>query len=93
MLEPGTGQVLEIPAPFSRFHDEELVDYAEAALATSFFEVWSATHRSVLGFGECAGYRTPLFLGGSDDVQNLELSDIDVYWTIVGQLLRPEASA
>ena len=92
MLEPGTGQVLEVPVPFSRFHDEELVDYTEAALAVSFFELWSAKHPSVLGFDECAGYRIPLFLGGSDDVQNLELSDIDVYWTIVGQLLRPKAS-
>ena len=39
MLEPGTGQALEIPVPFSRFHDEERVDYTEAALALSFFEL------------------------------------------------------
>jgi hypothetical protein len=44
------------------------------------------THGSALGFNECVGYRTPLFLGGSDDVANLEISDIDVYWTIMGQL-------
>lgn len=85
--------MLAIPVAFSRLHDEELVDYTEAALATSFFEVWGAAPRSVLGFGECAGYRTPLFLGGRDDVQNLEPSDVDVYWTIVRRLLRPEASA
>src|SRR5437879_2848436 len=33
MLEPGTGEVLEIPANFVTFHDDELVDYADAALA------------------------------------------------------------
>ena len=86
MFEPGTGQVLEIPVPFSAFHDEELVDYTEEALATSFFAAWKAAHGSPLAFDECVGYRTPLFLGGHDDVENLELSDIDVYWTIMGQL-------
>ena len=86
MFEPGTGQVLEIPVPFSAFHDEELVDYTEEALATRFFAAWKATLGSMLAFDECVGYRTPLFLGGHDDVANLELSDIDVYWTIMGQL-------
>jgi hypothetical protein len=33
------------------------------------------------------GYRVPLFLRGQDDIANLELVDIDVYWTIVGQLI------
>jgi hypothetical protein len=86
MFEPGTGQVLEIPVPFSDFHDEELVAYTDEALASGFFAAWMTTHGSALGFNECVGYRTPLFLGGSDDVANLEISDIDVYWTIMGQL-------
>jgi hypothetical protein len=32
------------------------------------------------------GYRVPLFLGGSDTLENLEVTDLDVYWTICGQL-------
>lgn len=35
MLEPGTGEALVVPVPFSAFHDEELVDYTEEALAKS----------------------------------------------------------
>src|SRR2546429_4537168 len=38
MLEPGTGQALEIPANFEQFHDVELVDYSDAALAADFFQ-------------------------------------------------------
>jgi len=34
------------------------------------------------------GYRKPLFLGGSDEVENLEVSDLDVYWHIMGQIIR-----
>ncbi|HET9655067.1 MAG TPA: T6SS immunity protein Tdi1 domain-containing protein [Kineosporiaceae bacterium] len=87
MFEPGTGESLEASVPFSRFHDEELVDYTDDILAARFFSEWmSASGGSEIGFDQCVGYRTPLFLGGDDVVANLEVSDIDVYWTIMGQL-------
>jgi hypothetical protein len=37
MLEPGTGEALEIPSTFLSFHEEELVEYQDAALAFEFF--------------------------------------------------------
>ena len=90
LLEPGTGEALEIPLPFSAFHSEELIEYADAALAAEFFRAWVASDRQSLPLGrdQCVGYRVPLFLGGQDVVENLELSDIDVYWSICGQLRR-----
>lgn len=88
MFEPGTGEVLEIPVPFSRFHDEELVDFADAALAREFFDAWASMGPDSLPlpFDRCVGYRIPLFLGGRDIQENLEVIDIDVYWTITTQL-------
>lgn len=86
LFEPGTGEALEIPVPFSRFHDEELVDYAEEALARSFFDEWRRSGGRTPDLSECIGYRRPLFLGGEDAVPNLEVSDLDVYWAIMGQL-------
>lgn len=88
LLEPGTGAALEIPRSFVEFHEEELVDYAEAVLATSFFEAWSALNRDAqpLQRDHCVGYKVPLFLGGQDTVENLEMIDLDVYWSICGQL-------
>jgi hypothetical protein len=90
LLEPGTGEGLEIPLPFGAFHDEELVEYQEAALATNFFDAWSQDHGTSLPLasGDCVGYRVPLFLGGRDAVDNLEVIDLDVYWTTCGQLRR-----
>ena len=35
---------------------------------------------------ECVGYRVPLFLGGQDVVDNLEVSDLGVYWSLCAQL-------
>lgn len=90
LLEPGTGEALEIPQTLVNFHDEELVDYRDAALAESFFRHWRDRNPAVapLAFDHCVGYRIPLFLGGSDSVDNLEVIDTDVYWTLTGQLIR-----
>ena len=41
--EPGNGEWLEIPIRFSALHDEELVDYADAALARDFFAAFLPT--------------------------------------------------
>lgn len=88
MLEPGTGEALEIPVGFVGFHDEELVDYCNEALASEFFSSWAAAHPDAmpLGMSQCVGYRVPLFLGGRDTVDNLEVNDFDAYWTITGQM-------
>ena len=88
MLEPGTGEALEIPANLQSFHDEELINYADAALAIEFHGQWLASGGQAPGLGQCVGYKVPLFLGGKDDISNVELTDLDVYWTICGQLLR-----
>ncbi|WP_434798222.1 T6SS immunity protein Tdi1 domain-containing protein [Terrisporobacter vanillatitrophus] len=32
------------------------------------------------------GYKVPLFLGGEDDISNLEEIDMEVYWSVTGQL-------
>jgi hypothetical protein len=34
------------------------------------------------------GYKVPLFFGGQDAVENLELADLDIYWSISGQFRR-----
>ncbi|MBT2516867.1 DUF1851 domain-containing protein [Streptomyces sp. ISL-90] len=86
MFEPGTAQALEIPATFSTFFDEELVEYADAALSSNFFSQWLEAGGSAPSFNECVGYRTPLFLGGADTISNLEITEVDVYWHLMAEL-------
>lgn len=88
LLEPGTGEALEIPLTFEHFHNEELVDYKDAALASDFFAAWAGSYPANLPLAadHCVGYRVPLFLGGQDVVDNLEVIDVDVYWSLSGQL-------
>lgn len=87
MFEPGTGEVLEIPVHFALIHDDELVDYSNEALASEFYASYLASGGRAPGLTQCVGYRTPLFLGGQDDLPNLELVDTDVYWHLTGQVI------
>jgi hypothetical protein len=88
MFELGTGEALEIPANLQSFHEEVLIEHGEAALAISFHEKWLAAGGKAPNYAQCIGYQKPLFLGGDDEVWNLQLSDLDVYWHVVGELVR-----
>lgn len=88
LLEPGTGEALDIDASFVGLHELELVEYPDDALAVSFYKEWRASGVDArpLERDECAGYKIPLFLGGEDEVENLEVVDLEVYLSFSGQL-------
>lgn len=87
LLEPGTGEALEIPSGIEDFHTRELVIHADAAVAYSFYRKWLTAGGQKPSYDQCVGYKKPLYLGGEDEVTNLAISDFDVYWTISAQLL------
>ncbi|HEY8719031.1 T6SS immunity protein Tdi1 domain-containing protein [Pengzhenrongella sp.] len=86
LFDVGAGETLEIPTAFSAFHETELTEYTDAALASEFFEQWLRGHPEPVRFDQCVGYQVPLFLGGADELGNLGRTDLDVYWTLTGQL-------
>ncbi len=87
MLEPGTGEGLEVPSTVEAVHTSELLEAADALVAAPFYEQWRATtgDTAPLALTECVGYRVPLFLGGTDAIENLERWDMDVYWSLTVQ--------
>ncbi|HET7489885.1 MAG TPA: T6SS immunity protein Tdi1 domain-containing protein [Acidimicrobiales bacterium] len=93
LLEPGTGDALEIPATVSSLHTDELVNQADAALALDFYADWreATGDEDFLDPDECVGYDVPPFLGGSDDLDNLTRIDMERYWSVAGQLLQGTA--
>lgn len=87
LVDMGEGSVFEIPMSIAEFHDVELVEHADDALAADWFSEWREAHNGMrLEFNQCVGYRTPLFLGGTDGDENLEIADTDVYWSLMGQI-------
>lgn len=87
MFEPGTGEVLEMPVNFVQFHEDEIVNYANEALALDFYNSWLSSGYSPPSYNQCISYKKPLFLGGSDTLDNLEPMDLEVYWVLISQLL------
>ncbi len=87
LLEPGTGEILQIPADYGSFHSRELVENPDAAVACSFYQDWVGGGGASPAYDQCVGYRLPLYLGGVENVTNLELCDFDVYWALAAQLL------
>jgi hypothetical protein len=87
MFEPGTGEALNIPCNLQTFHNKGVIELGEAVLALSFFARWRESGGAPPAYEQCIGYKKPLFLGGADEVENLEMSDLDVYWRVMGQLI------
>lgn len=88
MLDPGAGEVLEIPATFMDFHENELINYTDEVLASNFYSQWLQQGGLLPEKYECIGYKVPLFLGGLDELGNIERIDMKLYWSLCSQLLR-----
>ena len=87
LMDSGANESFEIPHEFREFHNDELVQDKEAALAESFYKKWLDQGGRPPDLSECVGYRVPLFLNGEDDTGNLEVIDMEVYWSINAQLI------
>lgn len=85
LFEIGTGEVLVIESNFLDFINIELPQNHNACLAYSFYQDWLKNGGEAVNYGQCIGYKIPLFLGGKDEISNLEISDMDVYWTVLAQ--------
>jgi hypothetical protein len=87
-FEPGTGEMLDTEVSFIDFHNNEIPIQHDACLSSSFFHNWyKANQQYVLKYNQCAGYKVPLFLNGKDELENLEVSDMEVYWEIMMPLM------
>lgn len=86
MFEIGTKDVLGIPGNLWNFLNKEIPLHSDACLAMSFYEQWLKEGGLPVTYGRCIGYKIPLFLGGADTIDNLEDSDMEVYWYILSKI-------
>jgi len=86
LFDPVEDESYEIPAGFQEFHDRELVASADAALAIGKYRDWIESGGNVPQVHECVGYKKPLALGGKDEVANMEITDMEVHWSVLGQI-------
>lgn len=87
ILEPGTGEAFDTGKDFVGFHNEEIPKNHSICLMSEYFQEWKSTNIREIKHDQCIGYKIPLFLNGKDDLENLEVSDMEVYWEIMAPLI------
>ena len=83
LFEPGSGDVYDTDADLVKFHDELIVNYPDECLIMELFTQWFNNNPTPLSYSDCVSYIVPLMLGGGDELDNLEVCDMDVYWEIL----------
>jgi hypothetical protein len=84
----GAGQLFEMDASFLSFINVELTEYADDVVDAAAYRNWLSVGHAPVRENECVGYQEPLFLGGADDVPNMQVTDLDVYVSLSGQLMQ-----
>ncbi|MEC4175293.1 T6SS immunity protein Tdi1 domain-containing protein [Adlercreutzia sp. R7] len=85
LLEVGTLDIYYIEKDIISFLNDEIPNNSDACLDAGRYQEWLEVQPPVR-IRECAGYRIPLFLGGEDSLENMEISDMEVYWDMTSQL-------
>jgi len=87
IVDPGGGEYLTTPCVIEDWHDS-VANLDDDPLAWTFYRDWQKSNPAFheLRFDQAIGYRVPLFLGGQDEVDNLEVTDREVYFEICTQL-------
>jgi hypothetical protein len=87
MFDPSTAEYFELEQRMDDFHNNELVNDKESILSESQFRaVTESLSMNSIAYDSCLGYKIPLFLNGSDEITNYEISDIEVYWEFMRQV-------
>ena len=82
LLDPGFGEALKIPCNFIELHNQEFVDYPDDSLSQNLYAEYLERFKSTVSQDQCVGYKISPFLGGEDNLDNMEITDIKVYWSI-----------
>nr|WP_157850077.1 T6SS immunity protein Tdi1 domain-containing protein [Kitasatospora sp. SID7827] len=86
LMEPGSGDAFVVDVTLADLFDQEMVEEPDTFLAADLFAEWRRQYPGRVPADECVGFKVPLFLGGQGEVENLEVSDEEVYWGLFGQL-------
>ena len=86
LLDPGSAGAYELDSTIEELLDVELISNPVAYLESELFSEWKASNPGIVDGAQCVSLRVPTFLGGATAMDNLEVSDEEVYWAIFGQL-------
>lgn len=86
MFDCAAFEYMVLDSDLIKFHNIILTENKFDTLLEDEFEEWLNVNSKPLNFTECVGFKIPLFLGGNEDISNLELCDMKFYWELTTQL-------
>lgn len=86
LLDPVTEEIFEIPCGYRHFHKVEMFQYPNETVEHEKFKKWLSSGGRPPKYGECVSHTIPLRLEGKDTFDNFEISDLEVSWSISGQI-------
>jgi len=87
VCDVGAGEITVIPHSMMHFLNKDIpASFGEPENILDFKE-WISENGQI-SYGSCAGLRIPLFLDGAEENSNREISDMEVYWGVFGQIKR-----
>jgi Domain of unknown function (DUF1851) len=87
IFDPSTVESFQLAGNLLDFHNKDLVFAKDETVSAEAFHSFS--HKIAiknLGYDQCVGYNIPLLLGGKDEFGNLEITNMEVYWQLQGQI-------
>lgn len=87
MFDPATAESFHLERSLVLFHNEDFITERNDLFSQDQFnDALRRLDRKEIGYNDCIGYKTPLFLGGIDTIENLEITNLEVYWEIQRQV-------
>lgn len=96
VFDPSTLEVSDVPLSLTDFVNKAIPMNTNECLMSDNFIRWYNETGTELEYMQCVGCERPLFLGGTDEPENLLLDDMDEYWQSIGKAavkLRQRAAA
>ena len=85
ICDTGTSTCFALPVSMCDFLNNYVANKSADYLNAVEYRQWIAANGPV-PYGFCAGWKIPLFMNGEESMDNRELSDMEVYWGVLGQI-------
>lgn len=83
----GYNNTMLMPVDLLTFLNEEIPQYANDALSIDSFNEWTSLNPPV-AFDDCVGVIEPIFLGGEDEMANMQVISVVEYWDTITNLIK-----
>jgi len=87
MFDPSTIGGYEIEGDIVSFHNRDMVVNRDETVSENAFDFFLKELGVIkISYDECIAHKVPLFLGGTDDASNFQVSNVEVHWEMQYQI-------